>query len=171
MPTNKNKSSTLITPTGLGRRKVLAAAGGAAAALPLLGRRALAADTIPIGWVGPLSPPGGYAEGANMKVAAEMAAAEINAQGGLLGRQVEMFYADTRGMPAEGRTGIERLITQNKVEDLQTQTIALQDAEKALENSMAGGLLDDITGWVQDQEDLYGGYYQELWQVKSALTK
>ncbi len=99
----------IVTPT---RRAVLA---GAAAALPLLGRRARAADPISIGWVGPLSPPGGYAEGTNMKNAAEIAAAEINAQGGILGRQVEITYADTRGMPAEGRTSAERLIQQNKV--------------------------------------------------------
>ena len=57
-----------------------------------------------------------------------------------------------------------------KVQQLQTETIALQDAEKALENSMAGGLLDDITGWVQQQENLYGEYYEELWKVKSALS-
>jgi len=56
------------------------------------------------------------------------------------------------------------------VQQLQTQTIALQDAEKALENSMAGDLLGDITDWVQQQEDLYGAYYEELWQVKSALS-
>lgn len=56
-----------------------------------------------------------------------------------------------------------------EVQRLQTQTIALQDAEKQLENSMAGGLLDDITGWVEQQEQLYGAYYQELWQVKTAL--
>jgi branched-chain amino acid transport system substrate-binding protein len=98
----------IVTPT---RRAVLA---GTAAALPLLGRRARAADPISIGWVGPLSPPGGYAEGTNMKNAAEIAAAEINAQGGILGRQVEITYADTRGMPAEGRTSAERLIQQNK---------------------------------------------------------
>jgi branched-chain amino acid transport system substrate-binding protein len=114
MSSNKNKPNTIITPASLGRRKVLAAAGGAAA-LPLIGHRARAAEPINIGWVGPLSPPGGYAEGANMKTAAEMAVTEINAHGGLLGRQVEIFYADTRGMPAEGRTGAERLITQNKV--------------------------------------------------------
>ena len=35
---------------------------------------------------------------------------------------------------------------------------------------MTGGLLTDITGWVQQQENLYGEYYQELWQVKSALS-
>jgi conjugation system TraG family ATPase len=57
-----------------------------------------------------------------------------------------------------------------EVQRLQTQTIALQDAEKALENSMAGDLLGDITDWVQQQEQLYGAYYQELWQVKSALS-
>jgi len=50
-----------------------------------------------------------------MKYAAEMAAEEINAQGGVLGRPVEITYADTRGMPAEGRTAAERLVQQNKV--------------------------------------------------------
>ena len=50
-----------------------------------------------------------------MKYAAQMAVDEINAQGGLLGRPVQMEFADTRGMPAEGRSGAERLITQNKV--------------------------------------------------------
>src|SRR6202012_501179 len=68
-----------------------------------------------IGWVGPLSPPGGYAEGTNMKNAATMAEAEINAQGGILGRPVKISYADTRGMPAEGRTAAERLVQQDKV--------------------------------------------------------
>jgi conjugation system TraG family ATPase len=57
-----------------------------------------------------------------------------------------------------------------EVQRLQTQTIVLQDAEKELENSMAGDLLDDITDWVEQQEQLYGAYYQELWQVKSALN-
>ena len=33
----------------------------------------------------------------------------------MLGRQVEIIYADTRGMPAEGRTAAERLIQQDKV--------------------------------------------------------
>ena len=33
----------------------------------------------------------------------------------MLGRQVEITYADTRGMPAEGRTAAERLVQQNKV--------------------------------------------------------
>ena len=110
MPAQTTEQGSVRVPT---RRGVLAGAG-AAASLPLLGRRAAAADPISIGWVGPLSPPGGYAEGTNMKNAAEIAATEINEQGGILGRPVEIAYADTRGMPAEGRTAAERLVQQNK---------------------------------------------------------
>ena len=57
-----------------------------------------------------------------------------------------------------------------EVQRLQTETIALQNAEKELENDMAGDLLGNITDWVQDQEGLFQQYYQELWQVKSALS-
>ena len=53
-----------------------------------VGAPARAADPIKVGWVGPLSPPGGYAEGALMKQAAQLAADEINAKGGVLGRQI-----------------------------------------------------------------------------------
>jgi conjugation system TraG family ATPase len=57
-----------------------------------------------------------------------------------------------------------------QVQRLQTQTLLLQNTQKALENGMEQLHLDDITGWVQQQEDLYSGYYQELWQVKTAFT-
>ena len=72
-------------------------------------------DTIKIGWVGPLSPPGGYAEGALMKQAAQLAAEEINAKGGLLGKKIEVFYEDTRGQPEEGTAAAQRLISQDHV--------------------------------------------------------
>ncbi|HEY7576916.1 MAG TPA: ABC transporter substrate-binding protein [Acetobacteraceae bacterium] len=108
-----SETASRVTSIAPSRRRVLV---GAAASLPLLGSRARAAgEPIQIGWVGPLSPPGGYAEGTNMKNAAEIAATEINAEGGILGRPVQITYADTRGMPAEGRTAAERLIQQNKV--------------------------------------------------------
>jgi branched-chain amino acid transport system substrate-binding protein len=111
MSSDKTKAATRM-PNAIGRRTALAGAT-AAATLPLIGRRArAAANPIVIGWVGPLSPPGGYAEGTNMKNAAAIALDEINAQGGLLGRPVEIVYADTRGMPAEGRTAAERLTQQ-----------------------------------------------------------
>ncbi|MDR3537124.1 MAG: ABC transporter substrate-binding protein [Acetobacteraceae bacterium] len=115
MADDSKPAASILPSAGLGRRSVLAA-GGAAAALPLIGNRARAAgEPIVLGWVGPLSPPGGYAEGTNMRYAAEIALEEINAQGGILGRPVQIVFADTRGMPAEGRTAAERLVQQNKV--------------------------------------------------------
>jgi branched-chain amino acid transport system substrate-binding protein len=74
-----------------------------------------AADPIKVGWVGPLSPPGGYAEGTLMKQAAQLAADEINAKGGVLGRPIQVVFADTRGKPEEGTAAAERLISQEKV--------------------------------------------------------
>jgi branched-chain amino acid transport system substrate-binding protein len=80
-----------------------------------LGVPAKAADPIKVGWVGPLSPPGGYAEGALMRQAAELAAEEINAKGGVLGRPIRVIAQDTRGKPEEGTAAAERLISQEKV--------------------------------------------------------
>lgn len=57
-----------------------------------------------------------------------------------------------------------------RLKHLQAETLWLQNAQKALENNMAGELLGDITGWAQQQDDLYREYYTELWQVKSAFT-
>ena len=80
-----------------------------------VGAPAKAADPIKVGWVGPLSPPGGYAEGALMKQAAQLAADELNAKGGVLGRPIEVIFQDTRGKPEEGTAAAERLISQDKV--------------------------------------------------------
>jgi len=56
------------------------------------------------------------------------------------------------------------------VQRLQTQTIILQNVQKSLENAMQTRMLSDITGWVQQQQELFSNYYQGLWQVKSALS-
>jgi branched-chain amino acid transport system substrate-binding protein len=111
---SREPADTPFAAFRLRRRDVLSAAGSTAA-LPLIGRRAQGAEPIRIGWVGPLSPPGGYAEGTNMKNAAALAVEQVNAKGGILGRQVAVTYADTRGMPAEGRTAAERLVQEDKV--------------------------------------------------------
>ena len=96
--------------------KVVVLIGGiVVASSQFVGTPARAADPIKVGWVGPLSPPGGYAEGALMKQAAELAAAEINAKGGVLGRPIQVVFADTRGKPEEGTAAAERLISQEKV--------------------------------------------------------
>lgn len=57
-----------------------------------------------------------------------------------------------------------------KVQRMQNQTIWLQNAQKALENQLSKLKLNEISGWSQKQRDLYGNYYNELWQVKSIIA-
>ena len=73
------------------------------------------ADTILIGGFGPLSAPGSYQSGTQMRQAVEMAVDEFNDAGGVLGKQVELVFGDTEGLPERGTAVTERLITQNKV--------------------------------------------------------
>jgi len=86
------------------------------------------------------------------------------------------LFTPTQRTQAQLLDAIEEIIKEALMEaDLaiqrvQTQTIYLQDAQKAVENTMQQLHLNDITGWVQKQKDLYAGYYQELVQVKSAIS-
>lgn len=57
-----------------------------------------------------------------------------------------------------------------QVQRLQNKTIALQNAQKVLENKLSQLKLDEIGGWVKKQKDLYQNYYDELWKVKSAIA-
>ncbi len=57
-----------------------------------------------------------------------------------------------------------------KVQQLQNQTIALQNAEAQLENKMSLGNLNDLSGWLNKEKSLYSDYYSELQQVKSVIT-
>ena len=57
-----------------------------------------------------------------------------------------------------------------EVQRLQNQTIWLQNAQKALENQLSKLKRTEISDWSQKQQDLYKGYYDELWQVKSVIT-
>ncbi|RPI35293.1 MAG: ABC transporter substrate-binding protein [Chloroflexota bacterium] len=72
-------------------------------------------DTIVIGGLGPLSAPGNYEAGTEMLQASEMAVREINEAGGILGKQVELIFGDTEGLPERAAAVTERLITQNEV--------------------------------------------------------
>ena len=56
-----------------------------------------------------------------------------------------------------------------KVQQEQTKTIVLQDAQKQVENSMQETRLSEISDWVRQQKELYDEFYQELWQVKNVL--
>lgn len=57
-----------------------------------------------------------------------------------------------------------------EVQRLQNQTIWLQNAQKALENQLSQLKLSEISDWSQKQKDLFGSYYQELWDIKTAIT-
>lgn len=57
-----------------------------------------------------------------------------------------------------------------KVQQLQNKTILLQNAEKQLENKMALGQLNDISGWLDKEKNLYAGYYDELKKVKQVIA-
>ena len=68
---------------------------------------------IRIGGVGPLT---GEAAtfGVSTKNGYDMAVAEWNAKGGVLGKQVKLTFADDKGDPAEGATVFTKLIEQDK---------------------------------------------------------
>lgn len=57
-----------------------------------------------------------------------------------------------------------------KVQRLQNNTIALQNVQKALENTMSKLHLREIASWAQQQKDLYEKYFNELWQVKTLIS-
>ena len=56
------------------------------------------------------------------------------------------------------------------VQKMQNKTIALQNAQRQLENNLSLGSLRDISGWLNKEKELYQNYYQELVQVKSVLS-
>jgi len=75
---------------------------------------ALAADTIKVGVLLPLT--GAQAKfGEIEKRSYEMAAEEINAKGGVNGKKIELLFEDDTGKPDVGRSGVEKLISREKV--------------------------------------------------------
>ena len=75
---------------------------------------ALAADTIKVGVLLPLT--GAQAKfGEIEKRSYEMAAEEINAKGGVKGMKIELLFEDDTGKPDVGRSGMEKLISREKV--------------------------------------------------------
>jgi hypothetical protein len=69
-------------------------------------------------------------------------------------------------------TAVKKVITalDLEVQKLQEQTLVLQDAQKQVENIMHETDLNDITGWVSQEKNLFSQYYQELWTIKQAIS-
>lgn len=115
-------------------------------------------DTILIGGFGPLSAPGSYQGGTEMRQAAELAVDEVNEAGGVLGKQVELIFGDTEGLPERGTAVTERLITQNNVVGLMGEYhsgVALTEMEVAHKYGVpvvfAEPWSDDVTGSGYDE--------------------
>ncbi|RYD59159.1 MAG: conjugal transfer protein TraI [Sphingobacteriales bacterium] len=57
-----------------------------------------------------------------------------------------------------------------RVQKLQNKTIALQNAQKALENTLSRTKLKEISDWSEKQRKLYEDYYDELKKVKALIS-
>lgn len=56
------------------------------------------------------------------------------------------------------------------IQRLQNETIKLQNAQRALENAMSKLKLREIADWGEKQRALFKQYYDELWQVRTAIV-
>ncbi len=72
-------------------------------------------DVIHVGAVAPLSSPGSYQQGKELLLGLQWAVDDMNADGGLLGKQIKLFIEDSQGKPPEGAKAVEKLITKDKV--------------------------------------------------------
>jgi branched-chain amino acid transport system substrate-binding protein len=75
----------------------------------MLAMPAMAQETIKLSNVGELSG-GGATVGTNFKNGADLAVAEINAKGGILGKKIEITHADTQSNPGVARGLIQKAI-------------------------------------------------------------
>ncbi len=138
----------------LDRRTVIrtaVAAGVAQIASPFI-VTARAADAIKIGMVDPLT--GVYAAPAGNEVmGAKLAVAQINAKGGVMGRQIELLVEDSANDVGTGVQKARKLIERDNVNfiigDVNSgiaAAIAQVTAEKKVLHVVSGGHTDSITG-------------------------
>lgn len=72
-------------------------------------------EPIKIGIIAPLTG-GAASSGIHIRYGAEMAADEINAAGGINGRQIKLFIVDDAGIPAQSVSAMNKLVYQDKVD-------------------------------------------------------
>jgi len=78
------------------------------------GGTAFAADTIKIGILGPFTGSLAFNAG-EMKKGMMLALDEVNAEGGLFGKKVEIVFADTECKPDKGLAAVKKLVTRDNV--------------------------------------------------------
>jgi len=90
-----------------------------------------AADTIKVGLMAPIT--GSWAsEGQEMKKNVELLAAELNAKGGVNGKQVEVVVEDDGGDPRTASLAAQRLTTKGVVAVIGTYGSAVTEASQAI---------------------------------------
>ena len=100
-------------------------------ALLLCVQPVMAADTIRVGLMAPLT--GAWAsEGQDMKQIVELLAEEINNQGGLLGKQVEIVAEDDGGDPKTASLAAQRLANSDVVAVIGTYGSSITEASQAI---------------------------------------
>ena len=73
------------------------------------------AQDIGVGLIIPLSAPGDATGGQLIRRGAEIGIEMINAQGGVLGKKLQLFVQDSQGKPEAGVAAYRRLVSENKV--------------------------------------------------------
>ena len=97
------------------KKQVLALVVLTAVGLWLSVGSASAADAIKIGVIYPLTGPNAAA-GTYMRAGVEMARDRFNAEGGIIGRQVQLLIEDGANDPAQSVSAAEKLVTRDKVD-------------------------------------------------------
>ena len=97
------------------KKQVLALVVLTAVGLWLSVGSASAADAIKIGVIYPLTGPAAAA-GSYQKAGVEIARDKFNAEGGILGRQVQLFVEDGANDPSQSVSAAEKLVTRDKVD-------------------------------------------------------
>jgi len=133
-------------------RSAFVRAAALALALPALalGAPALAqTGPIKVGVIGPFK----LTPGRDIREAATLATEEINAAGGVLGRKLELIFAETEQSPEKGKTAVERLLFVDKVDviigehrsevSLAVQPIIAENRKIFLSTGTASPLLSD----------------------------
>jgi branched-chain amino acid transport system substrate-binding protein len=141
-----SSSPQALISTGMIMRKLMMAA---AFALPMFGATAIAQDTLKIAWIDPLS--GGAASAGERGLKTfQFLANELNAKGGILGKQVEIVPFDDKLNPQES------LIQAQKAIDAGIRILT-----QGIASSVAGALTDFVTKYNErnpGKEVLYLNY-------------
>ncbi len=119
-------------------------------------------ETIKIGAVYPLTGPfSSY--GVEYKRGLELAAEEINSQGGIMGKKIELIFEDDQGVPEKSVTAVNKLINVDNVKYLFTAfssssqaTAPIAQANKVLYFSATVSKIGDVGNYV----------FRDFWDIE-----